>query len=491
MNIQYAQLSDPGRVRKMNEDRVGVAAEHGVFMVADGMGGAFGGEIASRITVDAVLETLAGMANDTGLDGVCAAVVKALQRASRQIFDYSAQQNVGNMGSTAVAFAYDGAGGRRAMVLHAGDSRAYRFRHGALVLLTRDHSVAEEVRLPEKALAAVFRNTITRAIGIHADVKVERTAVTVQPGDVILLCSDGLTHMLNDAAVAEIVGDRLSDGLDAVAKALVDAANAAGGKDNISVVLLQCFAVGVGDEDDHATADTDNFPTAQTCEGMKMFWSDRLRARFCRRTGPFRLGYFYAAAAALVLFVVGATKWIGGARDKDACVFYNHIPVERTGDLIAAALESGKWGCLSRHVDVLGGSDAVFAIDVAYGLPSYLRWYATWSEARSDPQSAYRQLGDYLETHNVIMRGVLDGKEAQLQAAPAKGDADAVADYYCAELHRLHRELMQALDRAARDGEARIRDSRKLINEWRSEIGIGAPTTEWLHRFPLRKGAGT
>jgi PPM family protein phosphatase len=226
-----AGRSDTGRKRRHNEDAF--VLHPPLFAVADGMGGAQAGELASRLAAEAV----AGEAGDTG--GV-ERVTSLVQAANRRVYDRSREDSaVSGMGTTlTVALVEDGV----VTIGHVGDSRAYMLRDGALEQLTHDHSlVAELVRsgrlTPEEAEQHPQRSVITRALGTDPDVDVDTYSVDARPGDLFLLCSDGLTSMVGDAAILRIV-EQHRDDLDTAARELIATANRGGGEDNITVVFF-------------------------------------------------------------------------------------------------------------------------------------------------------------------------------------------------------------------------------------------------------------
>ncbi len=228
---QKAALSDPGRKRRRNEDAY--VLEPPLFAVADGMGGAQAGEIASRIAATALKETGA----PAGEEGVA----ELVQAANRRVWERAGSDAAtSGMGTTmTVALLEDDV----VRIGHVGDSRAYRIRGGRLDQLTDDHSlVAELVRSgklsPEEADVHPQRSVITRALGTDPDVEVDTFSVEARHGDVFMLCSDGLTSMVDDDAILGAIERHRSD-LRAAARALVDAANRGGGEDNITIVLFE------------------------------------------------------------------------------------------------------------------------------------------------------------------------------------------------------------------------------------------------------------
>jgi serine/threonine protein phosphatase PrpC len=230
--VEHAELSDVGRQREGNEDSMLV--DPPLFVVADGMGGAQAGEVASGLAV----ETLGQMPPDDG--NVEEELTEAITQANRRIHDKSQDdRELAGMGTTlTAAFVHDG----KVTLGHVGDSRAYRYRDGELAQLTDDHSLVAELERHGKLTAAEARvhpqrSMILRALGIGADVEVDTYCFVGAPGDVFLLCSDGLSGLVHDAVIAEVLKD--CDTLEAAAEKLIELANLSGGPDNITTVLFR------------------------------------------------------------------------------------------------------------------------------------------------------------------------------------------------------------------------------------------------------------
>ncbi len=238
--------TDTGRQRRDNEDSAFARAP--VFVVADGMGGAQAGEVASRLAIEAFEH---GLPDDGSPEERLAARVR---EANQQIYERSrADRGRAGMGTTLTAAYVDDA---HVAIAHVGDSRAYLFRDGTLQRLTQDHSLVDELvrrgkLTEEQAAEHPQRSIITRALGPEPDVEVDTWTYPARPGDVILLCSDGLTSMISEEQVREVLGAHPS--LDEAADALIHAANEAGGRDNITVVLFRLEELG---DDDGANEDT-------------------------------------------------------------------------------------------------------------------------------------------------------------------------------------------------------------------------------------------
>jgi PPM family protein phosphatase len=227
-----AGTTDAGRKRRRNEDAF--VLEPPLFAVADGMGGAQAGEVASRLAAAAFREF--HEADDLDPEERVTAII---QEANRRIYERAqSDAQVSGMGTTITAALYTPSS---VALGHVGDSRAYRLRQGALEQLTDDHSlVADLVRSgrlsPEEADTHPQRSVITRALGTDPEVDVDTFTIPAEPGDVFLLCSDGLTTMIGEEEIVETIGRAAS--LEEATKALVKAANRAGGEDNVTVVLF-------------------------------------------------------------------------------------------------------------------------------------------------------------------------------------------------------------------------------------------------------------
>jgi len=233
----FAGVTDPGRRRRRNEDAY--VAVPPLFAIADGMGGAQAGEVASGLAA-AVLEEATGDEH-SDLKGE-QRVASLIMEANRRVFQRSSEDSAtSGMGTTMTVALLDNTDGTIAFG-HVGDSRAYRVRGGELEQLTDDHSLVGELvrsgRLsPEEAETHPQRSVITRALGTEPDVDVDTFTVEAEQGDIYLLCSDGLTDMISPRDILAAVD--ASNDLDDAARALVSAANAGGGEDNITVVLFQ------------------------------------------------------------------------------------------------------------------------------------------------------------------------------------------------------------------------------------------------------------
>jgi serine/threonine protein phosphatase PrpC len=253
MRLHVAGSTDVGLKRAHNEDAFLLLPEEQLYCVADGMGGHASGEVASRLAV----EELAEFFRLTGRDEEATwpwredparrpdenRLLTAVKLANLRIFERAgSDERLRGMGTTLVCAHFERAGGA-VVVGHVGDSRAYLWRGGSLRQVTEDHSLLNDYlkarRLtPEEIESFPHKNVIVRALGMKETVEVDLVRLPVEEGDVLLLCCDGLSGMVSDEQVGELIRQHLGD-LKAAAQALVDAANEAGGVDNITCVLVQ------------------------------------------------------------------------------------------------------------------------------------------------------------------------------------------------------------------------------------------------------------
>jgi protein phosphatase len=247
--LDVANLSHPGMVRSHNEDATFVDGAAALAVLADGMGGYNAGEVASHIAVDVITRNmlpelrsrrdLTKVDSGTGLTHAALLLQQQIGAANKAIYDAAqARPECEGMGTTIVAGVFCG---NRASIGHVGDSRCYRLRDQTLEQLTRDHSLLQEqidsgMLTPERAKYSLNKNLVTRALGIEESAPVDVVEYRVETGDIYLLCSDGLTDMIDADMIGAILA-RNRDNLAVAATELVDLANRSGGRDNISVVL--------------------------------------------------------------------------------------------------------------------------------------------------------------------------------------------------------------------------------------------------------------
>ena len=238
LQTAVAAASETGPVRRTNQDSWSYSLEAGLFAVCDGMGGPAGGEIASQSASEAFLEHLTALPSEQRSNRV---MKEAVNAANRRVHSRAAQERpLRGMGTTLVALVARGE--REVAVVHVGDSRCYLLRAGTLVRCTEDHSlVAEQLRMgvitEEQAARSPLRHVITRAVGTRRSVAPDVRTLEVKAGDVFLLCSDGLTRELPDAAIGVLLGR--AGTVDERVSALMRAALRAGGRDNVTALLVE------------------------------------------------------------------------------------------------------------------------------------------------------------------------------------------------------------------------------------------------------------
>ena len=243
--IQFCGRTDVGRRRQRNEDSILVT--DGILAVCDGMGGHQAGDVASRIAVDTLATFISRSGADPdltwpyGFDPSLSfdanRIRTAIKLANRAIFTRAAAEDeYAGMGTTVVATLVASSDSQFTYG-HVGDSRIYIFRGGRVVQLTRDDSLANSTFGDAEEVGAM-KNVLTKALGVRGEVEFDVAAHDLRAGDMVLLCSDGLTNMLDDDAIGEIVG-RYDGHLDKTCDQLVEGANARGGRDNISAILLR------------------------------------------------------------------------------------------------------------------------------------------------------------------------------------------------------------------------------------------------------------
>jgi protein phosphatase len=333
---QSVSVTDTGRKRRHNEDAF--VREPPLFAIADGMGGAQAGEVASRLAAEAVKE---GGGEGGGEERVAALI----QKANRRVYDSSGKDaSLEGMGTTmTVALVEDGT----VAIGHVGDSRAYLIRDGKLEQLTDDHSLVAELTRAgklseEEAESHPQRSVITRSVGTDPDVDVDTLSVETQAGDIFLLCSDGLTDMVDDEQILRIVNSKRSD-LAAAGKALVKAANKRGGQDNITVVFFEIAEAAIEQTKESAAppaVEADDEDTLSGLEGIPVIgadehideWSVRERRTARARPGiprPVRRRRLYGVAMGVVVLVViglllyGVSRahFVGAQKDGHVAVY--------------------------------------------------------------------------------------------------------------------------------------------------------------------------
>ncbi len=331
-----AYRTDTGRQRSANEDSL--FTRNPVFVVADGMGGAQAGEVASKAAAESFDRELPGAPPERVLEETIKAANRAIHARAQS------DPALAGMGTTTTAAIVDAAA-EEVAIGHVGDSRAYRFRDGRLERLTRDHSLVEEMRRKGQLTEAQAeehpqRSIITRALGPEPEVEVDLQTVPAQAGDVFLICSDGLTTMLDDKQIARLLG-RAST-MQAAVRTLVDEANRAGGRDNISVVLFRledAAAPAAASEGATLIGPSAEQEGLTAAEVRRRAAADAARKRReAQEAKKERRGLKRAAAILVALLVVGAIGfgawwgnrqvWFLGTDEAGRVALYRGLPYE-------------------------------------------------------------------------------------------------------------------------------------------------------------------
>jgi protein phosphatase len=403
--VEQAGRTDVGRQRTANEDSLVVRPP--LFAVADGMGGAKAGEVASAVAVEAVEQ-----AQESG-DPTEAQLAGIVRDANRRIYDLAvADESRRGMGTTLTLAKVDG---DEVSLAHVGDSRAYRMREGELTQLTRDHSLVAELERSGQITAEAAehhpqRSIITRALGPEPDVQVDTYTLATRDGDVFLICSDGLTSMISDDEVAAIM--RSASSLDEAAGELVLAANQSGGKDNITVIL---FRLGEGEAAAAEHAPAEPLPGDEETIAGQLHASDLETADRAAAPAADVTAMHPRAARPEDGAPTAAPRRRRSARPR---VFLRAL----LGLLVLAAIVGGLYG-LSRQVYFVGTNDAGLVTvyrgipyELPFGVDLYEQDYASAMPARAIPASRrgrvldheWRSRKDAVDLVRALERGQLD-----------------------------------------------------------------------------------
>lgn len=238
-HLEMGICTDVGKERQTNEDAGVILPDLGFCAVADGMGGADAGEVASAWVINHVLKRIKGK-RDVCPEERCLAIKEGILEADRDIFEFSQVHNfTDGSGTTIIALLFNSWYANEAMVLHVGDSRAYRWRNGVFEQLEKDHTIAAQTGIDEKKLPRPYRGILTKAVGTGKKSYPERNPVDVAVDDLFILCSDGLTKVLSDKKLSYLVGKNKQLSVSEMAQMLVNEALAGGAPDNVTVAVIR------------------------------------------------------------------------------------------------------------------------------------------------------------------------------------------------------------------------------------------------------------
>ena len=250
-HLDIAGATDVGKLRSVNEDSLIIDREHALFAVADGMGGHGAGDVASQLAITVLNESTSSClqksipASQDTQEYYYNALLSAITAANDRVFDVNRQngfQEGAGMGTTLVGLCFI-QNSQQAITFNIGDSRLYRHRNGELTQVTRDHTMYREWEENGRLGPAPPKNIILRAIGLFAAIEADLSVINIEDGDTFILCSDGLSGMIEDAVITGILSERTSDPAQAISQHLIDLANTNGGEDNVTVITIKQSAV--------------------------------------------------------------------------------------------------------------------------------------------------------------------------------------------------------------------------------------------------------
>lgn len=466
-SVDMVGLTDVGKVRKANEDALLLMPESWLCCVADGMGGVAGGELASRTVCEAVRQAVAAFLADWPIARRVEALRVAIDQASRDILAWADAHGLEGTGSTALVLVLDPLRPYQGFLLHAGDSRAYRFRAGGLEQLTRDHSVAASYgHGRDEALPAMLRNLVTNAIGLGNSVHLEETPVSWRRGDLVLLCTDGLYRMVDGPTLAKILAQPVP--LSEKAQLLLQAALDGGGRDNVTVALVQLdFEEESGEaaEAESETHKTDapatNAAAEPPAEGAGRNTQDsdiigspvepethdrtaEMRPLGTRRSGCMLRGAVLAAVLAIagliVILLFGEKP--GKPYPPSITGALVGMPREPLPGRIEQAQRDGDWAGLAEALASMPGAGDAGGADLA----TAKAWAAKWEQAKADPVAARSEWERVRTMADQVLVSMSIGGLAPLEPAAWPEEARAAATAYCRSRLEIQQNLFAAID---------------------------------------------
>lgn len=467
-------VTDAGRVRSKNEDSLLILEGQLVYCVADGMGGVSGGDVSSQKVVQCIADQMGRLPASVSLKDKILGSHQAAVQANEWILEWSEQNQVQGAGTTLVLLALSREYPWAVNILHAGDSRAYRYRRGKLEQITADHSIEEAVGDNSgQPLPSQFKGLITNAVGLNRSLSLELTHAEQQAGDIWLLCSDGLDKMVPDDKIAAM----LAEGADAeggvLAQRLVDEANAAGGKDNVTVVIVkvpECSkrprgapavpfrgplpVVDDGEASASDTAKTRTMGAEVETNGsvmMSLETPDNETDFLTHEGGAGKKAILRWVLLALVVATLAVVLWnlFSGNKESMAPV----VPVEPAvpdapgaaapepavplEGVVAAARKSGDW---QRAHQVVQQADYPTAAENVRNQKGINIWYSlVWTEAHQAPDEAKQAWPGFVAAANKVLASI--GRDVLPKTAPWPTGADRIASEFC----RRRYEMQQAL----------------------------------------------
>lgn len=440
-----AELTDIGRKRHNNEDAILSLPEHGVFCVADGMGGAEEGEFASQAVIEAIENEFAKAESNLELAQSAELIRRAISSAAQRVKQRAVARGVVGTGTTAAILLISKTPSPCGLAMHAGDSRIYLFRNSILKQLTRDHSMANYFGLDDdSAIPPSLRNIITKAIGVDLSVKLDEMLLDIHPGDLYLVCSDGLTRMVADTQIAELFISEGDSNLDTLCKKLVLLANEAGGDDNISVILVRVVsALQVSKEKEGIQKIKKVSESVSEVEKTVSAKKRKKRRRIVSILSTLIVTLpllFFCYSYRLSGLDFHFTR-IRNSKAKNVSVTDYETWIRNA---ITQTLMTGRWGEFKKRISLSPEIQVALEND-AVNSQIFDKWTTTWKKASLSPEECqlnYEEL--VLATHDTLRR-------AGLQVVPLpethwNGTPMHIANIYCERIYSLQRYFIQQLN---------------------------------------------
>lgn len=477
LRVAVHGVTDVGKVRSKNEDSLLILDRQRVYCVADGMGGVSGGEIASQKVIQCINEQIGRLNASVSLNDKMLSIHQAVIQANEWILGWSGKNEVQGAGTTLVLLVLSSEYPWAVNILHAGDSRAYRYRGGQLQQITVDHSIEEAVGDNSgQPLPSQFKGLITNAVGLKRSLALELTHAEQMAGDIWLLCSDGLDKMLSDEAIASVLA---SDGdANALAQRLVDEANAAGGKDNVSVVIvkvLECSNRPTGAlsvpfpgplpgvlEEDEASTETSmtemlSMDTETNGSVMMSLETPNSETDFLSQEGgagiKMIVRWILLALAGVVIAFVLWKLFSGHEIPSTAEVQVSAPssvvdpgvgvePAMSIEEIVAMAEQSGDW---KKAYSMTQQGDYVKIGEHMRSKKTIEIWYGlVWEEANRDPHDAMMALPEFIAAANKVLAAI--NRDALPSAAPWPKESARIANEFCRRRYNLQQQLVKELD---------------------------------------------
>ncbi len=473
-------LSDTGQIRAHNEDSFLCLAQHGIFCVADGMGGMRDGALASQTTVNCIAQAFKALYTETEAPGFKQrrdTLVAALEEANRRMqLPPGSGTDRRRSGSTVVALLLDTGNPATATAIHAGDSRLYRLRNGRLNQLTTDHSAAAFLKEfsdheQDSLLASELKSVVTRGIGLGKKLNQEEKRIDIRKDDVLMLCSDGLSNMLNADRIRDVLTQCTDTGgvsTEQTSRMLIDAANEAGGHDNVTAIVVHI----TGDLPDAETAttafssETDELTETTATSGQEPHspW-DKYHQLFSNPT-PGTRTILLAGGIGLVMLIALGIILLNRPPTSEGTppppivkenprplVVQKHFDPEQRLRLLDeletefnATLISGQWNIIQAKIDTAFQDGTLLPSDRSHLLMQRsAQWYALWRDATGNVQALIQALGETVDEQNANLSKIGSQPGLATLVTDWPTHPDAAAAVFCAEVHRIRQEVIRRI----------------------------------------------